>query len=150
MRRYAQQTTVTPDRSRQEIERTLARYGANQFMYGWAGKGATVGFRMHDRLVRLVVRHPSQEDVPRTPTGRAKRNQDKALDVESRRRWRSLALVVKAKLEAVDAGISTFEAEFLAHILLPDGKTVGEWASPQLDQAYRTQRMPALMPGVEA
>ena len=30
-----------------------------------------------------------------------------------RQRWRALALVIKAKLEAIDAEISTFEEEFL-------------------------------------
>ena len=31
---YAQQTQVSTDKSRAEIERTLQRYGADQFMYG--------------------------------------------------------------------------------------------------------------------
>lgn len=35
MTRYAQKTTVPVERSRNEIEATLARYGAQQFMYGW-------------------------------------------------------------------------------------------------------------------
>lgn len=58
-----------------------------------------------------------------------------------------LALVIKAKLEAVAAGITSFEDEFLAHIMLPSGGTVGEWARPQLEVAYSTGAMPALLPG---
>ena len=34
MTKYAAQTEVTSTRSRDEIERTLERYGADQFMYG--------------------------------------------------------------------------------------------------------------------
>jgi hypothetical protein len=36
-------------------------------------------------------------------------------------RWRALALAIKA----VESGIATFEEEFLAHIALPNGSTVG-------------------------
>ena len=64
-----------------------------------------------------------------------------------RQRWRALALVIKAKLEAVEADITTLEAEFLAHIALPSGATVGEWVGPQLDAVYGSGEMPALLPG---
>jgi hypothetical protein len=50
--------------------------------------------------------------------------------------------VIKAKLEAVAAGITTIEDEFLAHTVLPDGSTFGEWAKPQLEEAYRLGSMP--------
>lgn len=43
MTTYASQTTVSPDRSRAEIERTLSRYGATGFMYGWSDRGAISG-----------------------------------------------------------------------------------------------------------
>ena len=55
--------------------------------------------------------------------------------------------VIKAKLEAVEASITTIEQEFLAHIVLPSGSTVGEWAAPQLALAYERGQMPAIMPG---
>ena len=55
-------------------------------------------------------------------------------------------MVIKAKLEAVTAGISTVETEFLANIVLPDNSTAGEWMIPQIDQAYRTGDMPPLLP----
>jgi hypothetical protein len=32
---FAEKTTVSSDKSRAEIERTLSRYGASSFMYGW-------------------------------------------------------------------------------------------------------------------
>ena len=48
MTRYAEKTSVASDRSRAEIEKTLVRYGADQFMYGWQEDKAVVGFRMND------------------------------------------------------------------------------------------------------
>jgi hypothetical protein len=51
---------------------------------------------------------------------------------------------VKAKLGAVEAKIVTFEEEFLAHILLPDDTTVGQWARPQIAAAYQSGETPRL------
>lgn len=66
-----------------------------------------------------------------------------------RSRWRALYLIVKAKLEAVEAGISTVEREFLYDIVLPDGRTAGEWIAPQIEMAYQTGQMPAMLPMLE-
>jgi len=52
---YAKGTEVPVSRSRDEIERTLARYGASTFAYGWDGKRALVEFVVDDRRVRLTV-----------------------------------------------------------------------------------------------
>jgi len=51
---------------------------------------------------------------------------------------------VKAKLEAVDSGITTFEAEFLAHFVIPGGGTFGEYAIPQIEEVSKTGQMPLL------
>ncbi len=148
--RYAAETTVPADRSRAEIERTLTRYGATAFAYGWDGTGgAHVGFIADNRQVRLVVRLPDRaaSEFTHSPAGRARTDRAAvaAWEQACRQAWRALSLVVKAKLEAVAAGISTFEAEFLAYIVLPDGSTMGEWAAPQVAAAYDTGRMPALL-----
>ena len=55
-----------------------------------------------------------------------------AYEQEVRRRWRALVLCVKAKLEVVESGISTFEQEFLAHIVVAGGKTIGQEMVPRL------------------
>jgi hypothetical protein len=152
MTRFAENTSVAADRSRGEIERTLTRYGATGFMYGWDEGGAVVGFRAQDRLVRFKLAMPDRDD-PRftlTPGGRRTRSAaqaEAAWEQATRQMWRALLLVVKAKLEAIDAGISTFEQEFLAFITLPDGSSMGEWAAPQIEKAYATATMPALLPG---
>ena len=43
--RYATDTRVSVERSKAEIEAILARYGADQFMYGWEASRAVIGFR---------------------------------------------------------------------------------------------------------
>lgn len=60
---------------------------------------------------------------------------------------RSLCLCVKAKLEAVESGISSFESEFLAHFVVPGGKTFGEIAIPQLEEARISGKLPQLLLG---
>ena len=52
-----------------------------------------------------------------------------------------------AKLEAVVAGITTLETEFLANIVLSNGVTVGQLMSPQIEEHYQAGKMPALLPG---
>jgi hypothetical protein len=152
MSRYAADTQVSSDRSRAEIERILTRYGANAFAYGWQGQQAQVMFEMAGRRIvfRLPLPDKNAEEFRLTPSKKWERGeaeQEKAYEQAVRQRWRALALVIKAKLEAVEAGISTVESEFLAHVQLPSGATVGEWVGPQLDAVYGQGKMPALLPG---
>lgn len=58
---------------------------------------------------------------------------------------RALALCIKAKLEAVQAGIVTFDEEFLAHFLLPDGKTVGDHWGAQYRTMIEGGQIPKLL-----
>lgn len=152
MSRYAEQTTVTSDRSRAEVERTLERYGATAFAYGWQGAVASVMFVAHDRRIQFNLPMPDRntKEFTYTPTGKKRTAEAAAAayDQAVRQRWRALALVIKAKLEAVSTGIVTFEEEFLAHIVLPSGDTVGRWVEPQLAEIYGRGEMPALLPGL--
>lgn len=146
---YAAQTDVTSDRSRAEIERTLQRYGARGFMYGWDEHNAVLGFIAQDRQVRFVLPMPDRAGFARTPKTRSLRSaaaQAQAYEQAVRQRWRALALVIKAKLEAVQAGIVEFDQEFLAHIVI-GGRTVGEVLVPQLQGAIDADQPPALLPG---
>lgn len=65
---YAADTSVSTDRSRAEIERTLRRWGAEQFMYGWTDQAAIVGFVMRNRQVKFVVPMPDPNDRSFTHT----------------------------------------------------------------------------------
>ena len=146
---YAQTTTVAAEKSRNEIERTLVRFGADQFVYGWDREDAVIQFRYETRIVRFQLPLPPKDDFALTPAGRQRRApaaQEKAWEQATRASWRSLALIVKAKLVAVEAGIVGFEEEFLAHIVLPDGQTVGEFMLPQVATAYEVGDMPMALP----
>ena len=59
-----------------------------------------------------------------------------------RAKWRRLLLCIRAKLEAVDNEIESFEEAFLAQLLLPDGSTVAERALPAIGQMYETGTLP--------
>ena len=145
---YAKGTTVSVARSKEEIERVLARYGADSFGYATEGNRALITFSMESRRIRMFLVLFEFEDFELTPT-RLKRTaqaQRRAYEQGCCERWRSLSLIVKAKLEAVAAGITTLVTEFLAHIVLPDGSTVGQVMLPQVDQAYRSGEMPPMLP----
>jgi len=133
-RRYAATTSVPVERTKQEIERALMNYGADQFISGWEHGRAMLGFRVKDRQVRFELTLPTADS----------RRQIK-IDQETRQRWRALLLVIKAKLEAVASDIATFEQEFLAHIVLPNNRTVGDMLIPQISNAYKTGKMPKLL-----
>lgn len=152
MSRYAETTSVGSDKSRAEIERTLARYGASSFMYGWDADRAMVGFIAGGRQVRFVLPMPARDarEFTHTPEKGLRRNPaqvEAAYEQGVRQRWRALALVIKAKLEAVEAGIVTFDEEFAMHFLLPNGQTVGEFVVPQIDRVYAGGGMLELLPG---
>lgn len=151
MARYAEATTVASQQSRAEIERTLRRYGADAFMYFEEPGRAAIAFRARGRHIRflLPMPEPQSREFVYTPVRRQRRSseaQREAYEQATRQRWRALALVIKAKLEAVAAGISLFEDEFLANIVLPDGSTVGDFMRPQIESAYDSGRMPPLLP----
>lgn len=153
MSRYAANTEVSSSRSREEIERILIRYGADQFMYGWRDTDAVIGFRKDGRQIKFILPMPNKADRRFTHSSRGLRAPEtiaKEYDQAVRQLWRALALVIKAKLEAVEAGISIFEDEFMANIVLPDGVTVGQWMRPQIAEAYRVGSMPALLPMLPA
>tara|TARA_R110002073_G_scaffold120601_2_gene262685 strand:+ start:19785 stop:20261 length:477 start_codon:yes stop_codon:yes gene_type:complete len=151
MTRYAKDTSVSSAKSRQEIETTLERYGADQFIYGWDGDRALVGFRMKGRQIKFVLPMPdkSLREFTHTPSQNQQRSPEAALaawEQACRQRWRALSLFIKAKLEAAESGITVFDDEFMAHIVLPSGETFGAWARPQIESAYLTGDMPALLP----
>ncbi len=151
---YAAGTDVPPDRSRGEIEKTLTRYGATQFAYGWDESAAFLGFVADGRQVRFVVPMPDPKDpsIVLTETGRARTSAavKTALEQATRQRWRALALVVKAKLEAVAAGLISFEDEFLPYTVLPSGETVADALREKMVMAYASGEVPPLLPSYGA
>src|SRR5690242_9147945 len=118
---YAANTSVPVERSRAEIERLLTRHKCSKFLAGvdHDAHRATVQFQAHNRIIKfdVVLPDPKDKKYQRDRNGwqRSPSGIEKLVDQETRTRWRALLLVIKAKLEAVESGIATFEDEFLAH-----------------------------------
>lgn len=126
----------------------LKRYGADEFAYATsAGVGARVRFRIKGRYYQLAITMPPLKDfnVDRNNRARSASARDEAYWQVERQRWRALALVIKAKLEAVEVGIATIEEEFMGATILPGGETVAEWLEPQIKRAYELGTMPSLL-----
>lgn len=122
---YAEDTKVPTAQSRAQIETMLRKAGANRIVTMDEALEAVVAFMLAGRLIRLRIEIPGD-----------------ASDQRRRAIWRAIGLVVKAKIEAVAQGITTVEQEWLAHVVLPNGRTVGDWVEPQLQVAYDEGRMP--------
>lgn len=155
---YAKDTVVSVEKSRAEIESTLARYGADRFAYMTEPGRAIIGFQIADPqskvtlMVRMTLPLPIKGDrrfTHRKVYSRVVENPpemvNKLWEQACRSSWRSLCLVIKAKLEACAAGISTVEREFMADVVTPDGKTIGEHMSPQLAAMSERGEVPRLM-----
>ena len=111
---------------------------------------------MQGKMVRFILPLPARDEKQFTEyVSRGKlwaRTDDaarKLYEQAVKQRWRAISLIIKAKLEAVETGITTFEDEFLAHIMLPNGMTAGEWLKPQVEKAYRIGTMPSMLPMLE-
>lgn len=149
--RYASETVVPVEKSRAEIEGLLVRYGASQFHTGWMDGRAMVAFKLKELFIRFVLPIPDRSEKWKTIRGRTKKlselQADRAWEQESRQRWRALVLVVKAKLEAVECGISTLENEFMAFIVLANNETLGQWVINTALPAIREGVMPKMLTG---
>lgn len=153
MATYASKTEVPIEKSKMEIERIVRRYGATGFASGWQGTRATLQFLIGkdaaSRHIRFSMDLPDPKDQKFRFHSRGLRSQESAekeWEQACRQKWRALALLVKAKLEAVDAKISTIEESFFADIVMPDGRTVYESARENVRVAYE-KREPVLLLG---
>jgi len=151
MPQYAKNTNVSSELSRIEIEKILIRYGAENFAYAMSNGMALIGFTMFGKQVKFILPLPRKDEYKLTPTGRTRteNSQYEAWEQACRQRWRALKLVIQAKLEAVECGISVFEDEFMANIVLPGGQTVGDFMKPQIAEAYRIGTPPQMLPMLE-
>lgn len=164
--RYAVYTSVSPARSKAEIEELIRKYGGLNVLSGdmeerhvsvltFTMKGRRIQFelplpRVEAFSTRMVAYHRGgkrhEKEVQLSPE-----QQFAAWDAAVRQRWRALKLLVQARLEAVATGISTFEAEFLADTVVPvpggGVKRFADAAAPAVEEAYRTGTLPPLLLG---
>ena len=135
--RYAAATEVSVAKSRAAIEELLKAHGATEFASGWDPTHDKLQFRLHNQVVRFLLPRPDPADKRFTFDSyrhltRSLESQRKLVDQADRQRWRALYLVIRAKIEAVEAGIAIFEQEFLAFIVQPNGLTIGDILVPRL------------------
>lgn len=151
---YAEKTSVSASKTKADIEDLIIRAGAGQFVSGFKDNMAIIGFSLADRQIRFVLPLPdkSEKQFWFTPERKNRRSEEQAYaawEQACRSRWRALYLIIKAKLEAVESGISTVEREFFYDVVLPDGKTIGEFMAPQLEIVYQNGTMPPMFPMLE-
>lgn len=133
---FAKTTTVSAKSSRDEIEATLLRYGVIKMATLQDGRGFAIGFELRGRRYRLEVPHPIREDF----------KNDSHFEQAIRTRWRVLLLLLKAKLESIECGLSTFEQEFLPQTILPGtNRTVSDYLPAEIERAYLENKTPQLL-----
>lgn len=145
--KFAARTEVPTEKSRLAIEKLLNRYGADRYRYTSMSDQAKIEFTVNERLVRITLPLPDRADFNMTSTGR-RRNFDQATEAceqARRQRWRAMLLALQAKLESIECGIATFDAEFMPYTVDPQsGKTMAELVLPQIKQRYLGLDVPLL------
>lgn len=156
--RFAKDTDVPVEKTRWELERLLERYEASATAVFTSMDSSAVVFEMRGRRIKFVMPmpDPKQRQFTHRIQGSAGEIERKPADAlaswqkAGRRKWRALLLSIKAKLVSVDEGIESFEDAFMAHVVMPDGSTVGEQVRPRIESSYKGGKMVPLLPAPEA
>lgn len=126
MGRYAEGTSVSVEASRAELSAILTRYKV--YKQGWAfdQDGDALIFEFDGRSYRFSIPRPTVEDIHRMYPNH--RDTDAKLEQEWKRRWRAHVLLLKAKLEFIDGGMTSLEDELMANLLVPGtDQVLSEW-----------------------
>ncbi len=129
VRRYAEGTKVSVESSRGEITGILAKHGVQRMGWMATPEGDELLFELGGGQYRLQIRRPTLEEVRARYVAEGGRwnlvyDPQAKVDAEWRRRWRANVLLLKAKLEFIDAGDTTIERELLPYRVLTDGRTL--------------------------
>ncbi|MDQ4504308.1 hypothetical protein [Sinomonas sp. ASV322] len=128
-----------------EIQEMLVESGASGFRLASEQGKAAIAFSAGDRQFRLVLSQPGSADSRLEPeydplqphsTG----HESKTMQEAARKNWWQLAVLIRAKLDAVAKGIVTFDEEFLAYMVMPGGATVFQATGPAITTAYAAAR----------
>lgn len=111
---YATNTKVSVMQTQGEMVGELARLGVKEYAFVHMDGTPSIAFK------RGAVSYRMQVTLPKGCT-----------DQLARSLWRSLGLVVKAKRVAIEAGVVTFEEEFLPQMVV-NGHTVAERILPRM------------------
>lgn len=152
---FAADTSTSVEKTRAELETVIRKYGADAFAYATDENKAMIQFRASGKQVRFILPLPAQSEkrfthqTYRSWKPRTKEAALKEWEQACRSSWRALFLAVKAKLVAVESKIATFEQEFMAYVVLPNGNTAGEEIIPMINKAYLSGRMPTFSLALE-
>ena len=115
----------------------MEAFGITEYFTGRSPRGDGIGFKYQGRVYKRNVPLPDRDNKT-----------EKQYEQAIRQRWRILYMSIKMKLEEIEAGVISFEDQFLAQMSLPDGSTVGEFMRlpENITQLKKTQ-MPRLLTG---
>lgn len=137
MAKYAKNTSVPVARSKQKIEELLVSYGIEESFTGRSPRGDGIGWKYKGKIYKKNVPMPSKKDKT-----------EKQYKQEVRQRWRILYMSMKMKFEEIEAGVESFEDQFLAQMCLPDGSTVADFMKlPENITKLEKAEMPKLLTG---
>lgn len=143
---YAKGTAVSTEKSLNEIRATLKRYDATSFVMMEQENQVIVAFEMVNRRVRFVLPLPIQNNFRVKARGITKLATKEQWDQAVRECYRALLLTIKAKLQSVQSGIETMDEAFMAQMVIADGRTMSEWAKPQIEKLYgKDQKLPPML-----
>ena len=146
---YAEGTTVSVERSQDEIRSLLARHGCKHFALADSPEASAVQFVLGWLPYRFTVQRPTTEEV-RTKwldAGHRVRyglDWNKKVQQEWRRRWRARLLWLKATLEFAEDDEDFIAQALMSQLVLPDQSTFGDWAARKMPEIYSSGRIPAL------
>ncbi|GHG49434.1 hypothetical protein GCM10012320_17520 [Sinomonas cellulolyticus] len=121
---YVRGASLTCAALQSDIQTMLTGAGAHDVLLG-PGNGPSVAFSHGGHRFRVAP-----------PAGGEAHTQGSVQEA-ARHRWRQLAQVLRAKLDAVGTGIVAFDQEFLGYMVLPGGQTVFQASAPAIVAAYR-------------
>lgn len=153
---YAAGTKTSIEASESQIKKMLQKEGAERIALLEERDRAIVAFELKERSIRFNLPLPSKSEKRfamywvNQHGALAQRSESAAADLwvqACRERWRALHLCIKAKLESIAQNIETFDEAFLAHVVMPDGYTVGEHTIQEMRAQLAGKPLrPLLMP----
>lgn len=151
---YAEGTTVSAERSQEEVKSILRKHGASHIMVGEAPDLTAIQFRLDGLMYRFDVQRPTAPELraafigARSGDWRAEQSARRVdwngrVAAEWRRRWRARVLWLKSLIEfAEDVPL---HQSMMANLVLPDGRQMAHWAAPQVEAMYATGEMPKML-----
>lgn len=138
MSKYAENTKVTVEKSRQEIEALVKKNGGKNFCYLSSNESEVFVFEKLNRRVKFKIEKPERSNFNH------KLHPSESQSAEYRRLFRVLLLRLKAKFESVNSSEITFDEEFLANIVDNTGATVWEAIKPTLVE-FEINKLPKML-----